>query len=542
MGVEKTRGNGSGFVGQLSTRSYIFLLVALAVAVMARILFLWRGPLLGSDSLSYYGVAKAVVSNAPQEADVFWHNLFCYWEAIVIFFGASYYTAVALASFIPGVLLIIPIFLMSHRLFGQGFAFVAALAAAVHPRLVEYSVNGSIETTYSLCALLGLWGLTSVLGGANGVVWRTAVSGAGLAAYMLIRNEGLLLFGALFLLVLLYAIKARRVSAVLGMAGGAAVVLLAYFGANLAIFHTAGIGQKGSLFLFAQEQRLKSTDFDLHQAARQAYESGVSPERLSQEPELPLGQVVWRTVMRYPWYFALSLKDIAKLLMSPIPLFAPFALLICRRNGTMRACWPSFIACAFPVFFYAVYWPEPRYYFLTLLTVLAFGAAGLLFCLDWLAGRLRWKTLFPLGVSLVLISHAIVIYPLAAYQGRKSAHFRDVAAWIKANIPPDVRITGCRRGCSKVTAFWAHREISYRMWTPDPDELVKYCKDTRQPVLVLFEEYLRLANPELLPALDEGLPGMKLLKAFKFPPPGGRVNIYALEDAVPQLEAPPSPS
>ena len=542
MDLEGKPGQRQESLQRLSRQSYLLLSLALALAVLARILFLWRGPLLGGDALSYYGVAKAVASNASGEADVFWHNLFCYWEAMVIFLGASHYTAIALATFVPGVLLIVPIFLISHRLFGQKTAFLAALAAALHPRLVEFSVNGSIETSYTLCALLGLWGLTSLLDGAGGAVWRAAVSGAGLAAYVLIRNEGVLLFSALFFLVLLYAIKEKRASPILGMIGGATAVLLAYSGANLAIFHTVGLGQKSSLFLFALETRSKSPDFDFDLAARTAYESGLSPEKLPYQRELSLSQVLWRTFFLYPWYLALSLKVIAKLLMSPIPLFAPLALLICRRNGTMRACWPSCIACAFPVLFYAAYWPEPRYYFLTLVTALAFGAAGLLFCLDWLAIQLRWKTLVPLAISLILICHAIVIGPLATYQAKKGSYYREVAAWIKANISPDVRITGCRRGYSTTTAFWAGREISYCLWTPHADELVKYCKDTGQPVLILYEDYLRLANPELLPVLEEGLPGMRLLKAFKFPPPAARVHIYALEEAAPQAEAPPSPS
>ncbi len=44
-------------------------------------------------------------------------------------------------------------------------------------------------------------------------------------------------------------------------------------------------------------------------------------------------------------------------------------------------------------------------------------------------------------------------------------------------------------------------------------------------MLILYEEYLRQANPELLPALDTGLPGMQWLKQFDFDRVG-RVAIF----------------
>ena len=53
-------------------------------------------------------------------------------------------------------------------------------------------------------------------------------------------------------------------------------------------------------------------------------------------------------------------------------------------------------------------------------------------------------------------------------------------------------------------------------------------------MLVLYEEYLRAANPQLLPLLDEGVPGMELAARFEFPRVG-RVQVWTLASATPSI-------
>jgi hypothetical protein len=50
-------------------------------------------------------------------------------------------------------------------------------------------------------------------------------------------------------------------------------------------------------------------------------------------------------------------------------------------------------------------------------------------------------------------------------------------------------------------------------------------------VLVLYEEYLRSANPQLLQVLDDGIPGMQLAAGFEFPRVG-RVQVWTLAGAL----------
>jgi hypothetical protein len=53
------------------------------------------------------------------------------------------------------------------------------------------------------------------------------------------------------------------------------------------------------------------------------------------------------------------------------------------------------------------------------------------------------------------------------------------------------------------------------MWTDNGQSLADSVSD--DAVLILYERYLREANPELLPSLDDGLPGMVRIAEFDFP-------------------------
>jgi len=55
---------------------------------------------------------------------------------------------------------------------------------------------------------------------------------------------------------------------------------------------------------------------------------------------------------------------------------------------------------------------------------------------------------------------------------------------------------------------------------------------------VLYEEYLRNANPQLLPVLDDGIPGMELAARFEFPRVG-RVQVWLLADGTQRVAMAP---
>ena len=91
------------------------------------------------------------------------------------------------------------------------------------------------------------------------------------------------------------------------------------------------------------------------------------------------------------------------------------------------------------------------------------------------------------------------------------APHRDVAKWLKQNVPPGEVIAGDGFGFVTTTGFLAgHRTIS-RFWDPDSTSLMEFLLRHDVRWLVVYESYLEKVNPEILSILDTGLPAMKLV-------------------------------
>jgi hypothetical protein len=98
-----------------------------------------------------------------------------------------------------------------------------------------------------------------------------------------------------------------------------------------------------------------------------------------------------------------------------------------------------------------------------------------------------------------------------------------------SQLPQGIEIASGAYGYVAGSASWAKQHASPRLWTDTLAELVENCRSTNRPVLVLYEEYVRRANPEILSVFDSGMPAMALLKSFAFPR-AGRVHIFRLAE------------
>jgi putative flippase GtrA len=208
--------------------------VIVAVAVAARLLFVSIAPVAYGDAVNYSWVAWLTARGEWQLADPFWHSLFDFWQALLLMTGIGQYPALVLASLLPGLLLIVPVYLLARRLYGNTVALVAGLFIALHPRLVEYSVNGYAESFYLCAALWALWGITAVVqdGRHRGAL---TVIGIALAGYFLVRNEAIFLIGLLVAVTLLLALRGRFG---IRLAGKPAVLFAACVMAYMAASHT----------------------------------------------------------------------------------------------------------------------------------------------------------------------------------------------------------------------------------------------------------------------------------------------------------------
>jgi hypothetical protein len=100
-----------------------------------------------------------------------------------------------------------------------------------------------------------------------------------------------------------------------------------------------------------------------------------------------------------------------------------------------------------------------------------------------------------------------------------------------AHVPAGTGIAGDGYGYVSSSSFWAGVKGEPRLWTEHATALAEAARERGEPVLVLYEEYLRNANPQLLPAMDDGIPGMQLAAGFEFPRVG-RVQIWTLDGAL----------
>ena len=217
-------------------------------------------------------------------------------------------------------------------------------------------------------------------------------------------------------------------------------------------------------------------------------------------------------------------------LFSPLILFIPFLWLMTRSSkGRRLQTFPAWTVTLFPFIFYPLFQVEPRYFFFAVPTIQMFGVAGLCTFASFVTKDLKFKWL----VDVVLLIFTVLIFipfilVLAWNSEQKRSYHREVGDWIKNNYLPETRIAG--DGYGYTNTFWAGIPKKHsRIWTDNAADLYQDTLDHNCSVLIIVEEFINRANPQLKQVLDEGIPKMEKVKEFKFPRVG-RVQIYAIPD------------
>jgi 4-amino-4-deoxy-L-arabinose transferase-like glycosyltransferase len=482
----------------------------MALALAVRLVFLALAPVIYGDAVNYAWVARLTASGELDTVDLFWHSLFDFWQVLFVWLGAGQYQAPVLASLVPGVLLLWPVALITWRLYGARAAMLAGLVVALHPRLVEYSLNGYAESFYLLGCVWAVWGLLVL---ASEPRRRDAVlaAGVGLAAWILVRNEALLFAGLALLLAFLTRRRDWRgtTAAAVRVLSIVAVAITAYAVTNIALWGHAGLVEKRSNLA-----RENVEMHDMHAAARETY--GGTPAT-ADDPDVTV--IVGTLAGRWPANVKYVAERLPGVLLSPIFLFALLLPILrrSRRRADGSPVWPVVLMTLWPIGFYPLIQLEPRMLFPTLLGAIIFGSAGATLAgerlVRFLPRRERLARLAPGALALLPL---ILLLPVLAWHTSSERGFhRDVGRWLATTVPPDVRIVGDGYGYVSASAFWAGRQAEPRVWTDESAVLAESVAE--DAVLILYERYLRDANPELLATLDEGLPGMVRVAEFEFP-------------------------
>jgi putative flippase GtrA len=483
------------------------VIAIMGLGLVTRVLFLWMAPVIYGDAVNYAWVARLTGSGELESVDLFWHSLFDFWQVLFVWLGAGQHAAPVLASLVPGVLVIWPIALITWRLFGNAASVLAATVAALHPRLVEYSLNGYAESFYLLGAVWAVWGAITLIRQPRSTSGLIA-TGMGLSAWVLVRNEAVVF--AAMLVAAVFVFHWKRWRELLGTTSRVAVIVClmisGYALTNLALWGQPGLMQKGSNLAREHVEML-----DPREAARETYGQAESE---SSGPSLA-GRLS-NLAGRWPGNVRYTAERLPGILLSPLLLFALLLPLLQRRRNPNGESWPMLLFGAWPLLFYPFIQLEPRMLFPTLIAVIVFGSAGLWATgrrlaqvVTWRQGRVRH------ALAAAVIALLLPLIPLLAWHSSSERGFhRDVGRWIRDSVPADTRIVGDGYGYVAASAFWAGRRAEPRLWTEHPSALVNSIDE--DSVLLLYERYLRESNPELLATLDEGLPGMTRVAEFEF--------------------------
>jgi putative flippase GtrA len=550
----------SFFFQDVSTSFGLQASILIAVTVAVRLIYLSLTTAVSGDAVSYGWVALSLAKGDYHLVDSFWSSLFCYWQALFHFAGFGPKASVIASSLIPGIVLVVPVSWMARKLYGSTVAWLAGAFCALHPRLIEYSANGYAESFYVLAFALGTAFLVMLIDRPS-KGWALAW-GVSFGVFAGVRSEALIAFGLSMLLVFLarstllgrnlgcenprvtiskrlafFSASRLAVTGVLGFVLAAG----AYAALSQVTLETPGVFQKTSNL-----SKQFSEQLDVHSAARETYGASGTLYGTSQGATSLSGRL--GTLMRrIPSNLGYSLERLPGILLSPIPLFAFLLPVFVKKRSSVEL--PLLVMLFFPIVFYPMIQVEPRFFLPILIPLNIFGAAGLYATAVFLARRFQgsesaelekprqisssssWlcrpsspSFLYGLAaVGVIGLSISISVWRGVTVEDRYSTH-RQLAQWIELNVGENETIVGCGYGNISTTGFLtAHRTIP-RLWTDQPEELTRFVDEKSARWLLLYEEFLKKANPELLPALDSGLPGFE--RVHEVIGNGARVQVF----------------
>jgi len=502
------------------TINWKLLLCLGVIALFLRILFVWIAPVAYGDAVNYSWNAYFLTHGAIDSVDWFWHSLFTYWEAFIFLFGLSRYYTLVLSSLLPGLLLLIPLYLVANNLFGNKVAFFATLATVFHPRMIEYSVNGYSESFVIFFILWAVWGMERIITRQKKYLIAAFITGIASACYFIVRNETIFIIVIFLVILIVDAVKTKKIAPCTIFLGTFILTSSLYIYANLELSNTVGIFQKTSNFTKRYSEQL-----DMTQSAKEVY--GKQQTNKSTPP--PLSEIASTLIKRYPRNILYTGERLPGIFFSPLILFIPFLWLMTKQNKKRFASvLPIWIVTLFPFVFYPVFQVEPRYFFFALPSLQIFGVAGFLAFVTFVTKNSKLQYLINIFLFIITALAFIPFIVLVAWNSEfKRGYHREVGIWIKNNMPADIGIAG--DGYGYTNTFWAEIPKKHsRIWTNDPAELTSDTIEHKCSLLIINEKFLKQANKKLLNTINDGIPKMKKIKEFTFPYTG-KIQLYIPE-------------
>ena len=424
-------------------------------------------------------------------------------------------TCARLVSVLAGTLLLIPLHRLARRLLGEEGAWIAVLLAAFHPRLVQYSGAALTEMPFGLLLLTGLAALAAACGeGASAARRATLEAGAGatLGLAYLVRPEGLILGGVLWLWRWLARPGPAASRAGPAFLLGAALVALPYLNHVHGQLGYASIGLKGS-YNFWRE--FKSEYAQVYPAPKVLAQRASESEELA-APLPPERIHVTGFVFRRPGIvLAHVVRNLSVILVSSIPVALYHVYLVLAILGASRVppgpWWIVGVPLLALPLLYAPISADRRFFVPAIPLLLVFTSRGLETARTWLEQRgvaqatavaragLAGLVLFGLLYSILRVG------PLDDAPEHRAAGQWLANHWqkISAAHPPQ----GSNHGRPVVmsrkpwVAFYSGGLIA-ELPGGSLAEVLNRAREKQADVLVIDERWIRATRRELLPLLD----------------------------------------
>lgn len=458
-----------------------------------------------------------------------------------------------------GVLLVIPVYLLSRRLYGENTARLAAGLVAVAPPLSSYIFfYGSMtEPLYFFLVFAGIY--ASEVAMEEGTLWRYAAAGALFGMAYLTRPEGWIFPVLTACYAVLAGLIRHRRLPTRHLAG--AGLLLAAFVLVALPYLLYMHGQLGrwaltgkSWMAYIQQKTWMERDLIAFDKMSWGLDS-TGQEVMYHSAERFTHHSLLDEIRRDPQGFFASvfshIREIDSVFLSKRVL--PFFLLPFIGLGLFRSPWKSrrlqhelylWLTAGATTLALLVFTTQLRFYLGIWVILLLWVAHGVVEFGGWVGDTMagwkgtvsdkaaaharRWQGIVTAGLGVLFCAYFLVVQPAAVKDGLASQrlYYEEVGEWLGDVTPPGTRIMS--RGA--IVAIHAERE-----WVPFPhaewDEVLRFARQNDVDYIVVNEHEFEVMRPHLAFLGDPAQAPPALEPVFILKDNQGRTVVYRLKEA-----------
>ncbi|MGE5218532.1 MAG: ArnT family glycosyltransferase [Chloroflexota bacterium] len=409
-------------------------------------------------------------------------------------------------SFVFGVLLLLPLYGLLRKVFGERVALIAALLAAISPYLVRYSVHVRTESLYLFLSTAAIYLFLRAIEERR--LTRFFLGGL-VAGYAFVVRPEAIGFVALIPLMLLARWVIWKDFSFTSVARSAAALCLGFFLFALPFIvylsidtgHFGALSRKAGITLAINLTESGVLDADDASVAEGGIRSLEFIEYVRQHPVQYFEKAVSDLLPAIGVYFEALYYSYV-----PFLLIGLFLLFRDRLGDKQESLLLGFVA--FYVFGFALIYVKRRYALQAVPISLAWVACGMLWLWDWLQTRYAPPKAHAIVVSVALIFLGATLPKTLRSVSAEKAYIRDAGRYLKTlNRDGALKVAVLDR---RITFYADAKTVS--LVGVEPTELSAKLRKSAPEYLAVEAKGLQKFFPDL--AVDPARYGLKLEKIF----------------------------